>query len=830
MRKLGIAIGIVVVLVLAAVLIIPHIVDVNQYRGQIQSELQQRLGRPVHLGELSLGLFPVRVQASNVVIGEDPSFRSNTPFAQVQQLDVSVKLMPLLSKNIEIDSLELKRPAIELIKNAQGVWNFASIANSSEAAPGQPSKAPPAPSKPPQKQPEGQGQQFSLGELKISDGQIAVTDQQKRQPRSVYDHIDLTLKNYAPGEPFSLELAAHLPGSGSQKLSLTADGGPVNNADLTSTPFKGKLKLDEVSLAGLQRFLNSKSMQGTDAQVTGSADLANANGSMAATGSLKFNKVVVHGSKVDYPITADFDVNNDARNDTLDVKKFAAKVGSTALDAQMKITQSSSPSPNLQANIRCDNGKVGDLLNLAQVFGVDAADGMSGTGDISLNVHASGPLSNNGALNMSGSGALKNATLKTPTLTQPLKVQTATLQFAQNSMNLTNVVASLGSTNANGNLGVTNFAAPHLTFNLSADKVNVEELEKITSGSPGKRAGSGWSLVPAADAAAAGKPSMLDTMTGNGTIAVNTLTYQQTVLTGVRSNVALNRGMVQLNPLSAQLFGGQAGGSINIDTRPTPMTYNSNIKLTNVDANKLLSGVSSVKDTVYGTLGSNANIGFSTPASGDIVQTLNGTMSLNLANGKIMKLDLPGELAKIGKFGGVSSKGYTAISQMTGTFNVHNGVAQTNDLKAALDIGTMAATGTMNLVNQGINMHVTTVLNKGFSQSVGGTGVGGYLNTALANKNGELVIPVLLTGNMQHPMVAPDVEQIAQMRLKDALPTAAGVLGGKGGSVGGVLGGLLGGQQGQPQQQGKGQPQQQQQQQQNPLGALGGLLGGSKKH
>ena len=52
-------------------------------------------------------------------------------------------------------------------------------------------------------------------------------------------------------------------------------------------------------------------------------------------------------------------------------------------------------------------------------------------------------------------------------------------------------------------------------------------------------------------------------------------------------------------------------------------------------------------------------------------------------------------------------------------------------------------------------MHVTAVLSKGFSQSVGGTGVGGYLNTALANKNGELVIPVILTGSMNHPRFRP---------------------------------------------------------------------------
>jgi hypothetical protein len=235
-----------------------------------------------------------------------------------------------------------------------------------------------------------------------------------------------------------------------------------------------------------------------------------------------------------------------------------------------------------------------------------------------------------------------------------------------------------------------------------------------------------------------------------------------------------------------------------------------------------------VKDTIYGTLAATTNITFATPASGDIVPTLNGVMTMNLANGKIMKLDLPGELSKIGKFGGVSPKGYTAVSQMSGTFNIHQGVAQTNDLKAALDIGTMAANGTANLMNQGLNMHVTAVLNKGFSQSVGGTGVGGYLNTALANKNGELVLPVIITGNMSHPIVSPDVQEIAKMKVNNLLPSAGGLLNGKGGSLG-ALGGLLGGQQAQP--AGK-QPanQQQQQQQANPLGnALNQIMGG-KKH
>ncbi len=166
---------------------------------------------------------------------------------------------------------------------------------------------------------------------------------------------------------------------------------------------------------------------------------------------------------------------------------------------------------------------------------------------------------------------------------------------------------------------------------------------------------------------------------------------------------------------------------------------------------------------------------------------------------------------------------------MSATFDVRNGVANTNDLKAALDVGTMAANGSVNLVNEALAMHLTAVLSQAYSQSVGGTGVGGYLNTALGNKNGELVLPVIVTGTMSHPTVMPDVQKLAEMKLNNIIPNAAGILGGKGGA-GGIVGALLGGgnqQQGQQAQPAgkQAQPTQQQQLQD----ALGGLFGGKKK-
>jgi hypothetical protein len=116
-------------------------------------------------------------------------------------------------------------------------------------------------------------------------------------------------------------------------------------------------------------------------------------------------------------------------------------------------------------------------------------------------------------------------------------------------------------------------------------------------------------------------------------------------------------------------------------------------------------------------------------------------------------------------------------------------------------------------------------LNKALSQQVGGTQVGGFMNTALANNQGELVIPVLITGTFQHPQVAPDVQQIAQMKLQNLLPTSKnpgqltnGILGkvlggssngptqgGAQGAVNGILG-ALGGKQQQQQQPAQAQP------------------------
>ena len=176
-----------------------------------------------------------------------------------------------------------------------------------------------------------------------------------------------------------------------------------------------------------------------------------------------------------------------------------------------------------------------------------------------------------------------------------------------------------------------------------------------------------------------------------------------------------------------------------------------------------------------------------------IMRALNGNMDLNFNNVRYSGADIGHELASIGRFLDSAQalqkdQGFTKILRMTGNVVVRNGTAQTNNLQASLDVANVGVTGNANLVSQALNLDVTAVLSKGFSQQVGGTGIGGYMNTVLANSQGEIVIPATVTGTFQHPVFGPNVQKIAQMKLKGLMPSTDNPLGGASGILGNLLG------------------------------------------
>jgi len=466
MRKLVIAVVAVVVLFVLAMLLLPHIIDVNQYRGEIQAQLQNRLHRPVQFGAMSLAVFPVRVRVQDVNIGEDPRFHSALPFAQVGEMDISVKLLPLLTQSIEIHSLTLKRPEIELIKDAAGVWNFSSLGQA-PATPAAPAQAAPqaqqaAPAKP-SAAPSNAGESFSLDELKIADGQVAVTDLQKRQPREVYDHIDLTVDDFAPDKQFSIDLAAHVPGRGAETLSLAGKAGPINHEQVLSTPFDGKLKLDEVSLAGTQKFLNTAALEGSDAMISGSTDLVNSAGKMAAKGSLKINDAVVHNVQVGYPITADFDVADDLNSDVMQIKQGDVKLGSTPLSVSGTLNTHSTPSV-ADVKVSAKDASIEDAARLAAAFGVAFSPNTKIAGELTVNIHAQGPTDH---LSLNGNVNGKNLEVTGSDIPQAVRVPAIELAMTPQQIQSNNFTATSGATTLAAQVTLAQYTGSSPTVNAA---------------------------------------------------------------------------------------------------------------------------------------------------------------------------------------------------------------------------------------------------------------------------------------------------------------------------------------------------------------------------
>ncbi len=163
-RKITLGIVLAVVLMLAAaVILVPLLLDINRYRSQAEAYIERETGKPVQIGHMALTLFPqVSIRVDDFSMGNPPGFPQGY-FVKARRIYAVVDAHALWNHQVLIQSLQLDDPSVNLISNSNGRWNFENPPSK------KPAPAPPGDNKP----------LFTLGEiskLTVSGGQFSMAN------------------------------------------------------------------------------------------------------------------------------------------------------------------------------------------------------------------------------------------------------------------------------------------------------------------------------------------------------------------------------------------------------------------------------------------------------------------------------------------------------------------------------------------------------------------------------------------------------------------------------------------------------------------------------
>ncbi|MCH9637119.1 MAG: AsmA family protein [Gammaproteobacteria bacterium] len=198
LRVLFTFIGAVILLGLVSLIGLVVFVNPNDLKPQISQAVTQFTGRQLQLGgDIQWSIFPwLGLQLSNAKLTNNPGFGKN-PFAQIKKLDIQVRLLPLLHKQLEIGKLQVNGLTLYLLKNAKGRVNWEGPLTSSKKTSSHSEN-----NRLERLKPIG----FIVTGLGIRDGHIIYVDQQKNK-RFEITHLQFKSANLAinKSSPFDIQ-------------------------------------------------------------------------------------------------------------------------------------------------------------------------------------------------------------------------------------------------------------------------------------------------------------------------------------------------------------------------------------------------------------------------------------------------------------------------------------------------------------------------------------------------------------------------------------------------------------------------------------------------
>jgi AsmA protein len=231
-KWISIIVGGLIVLVILVVIITPMVVNVQKYKPEIEKLGSEMTGRTLTLGgDIDLSVFPwVGVALSDIQLANPEGF-DEKDLLSVKSFEVRVKLLPLLSKDIQVKRFVVDSPHIFLEKRKDGKTNWEGLGKSSEKGP----------AKGPEETKEGTStaglpiKELAVNEFAITNGLVTYVDETNGTRRKLSD-FNLHLKDVSLENPVRLALSANLD---NQPLSIDGKVGPIGK-----DPGQGTIPLD----------------------------------------------------------------------------------------------------------------------------------------------------------------------------------------------------------------------------------------------------------------------------------------------------------------------------------------------------------------------------------------------------------------------------------------------------------------------------------------------------------------------------------------------------------------------------------------------------------
>ena len=518
-----------IVLILVGVAIFAATFNPNDYKQKVVDLVKEKKQRTLNIeGDIKLSFWP-KIGAD---LGKVSLSEHNNPaeFASLDSVKVSLALLPLLKKQLVVDTVYIDGAKANIIKYKDGTTNFDDLISKDESS---------------------NDIQFDIDGVNVSNSTFSYLDEASNAKYSI-SQLNLKTGHVALAEPIDLKT----------DFLVTANQ-PLINAKVN---LKGNFLADSKA--------KHYAAKGLDATVEG--DLAGGkNVNIAISGDVDANpekaELLVDGLKL--VATGDFS---------------GAKL---ALDlAAPKLTIQKDEVSGETAELSITQEKAGDRmkvnLTLADIKGSPKALQSSGVSvDISGN---QGKRTIEGKFSSPFSGDLVGMIFDLPKLTGNLDIKDPTLpngkvagtfalslhtdikkELANSAFNL-----SLDDTKLNGNVAVTGFKTPNIKFNISADRLDLNKLMGANNKAEPAKAGN----KKPADLSAL-KNLLLD-----GKINIGSIIYDKYRIANLNVGVVANGEKLSLSGLNVKLDDSQIKGNFYISQFANPLyTFDLNIDSLDID-------------------------------------------------------------------------------------------------------------------------------------------------------------------------------------------------------------------------------------------------------